>query len=621
MANDNYILNLTDQSDSFVVLPTSRNTETNLTFHGSGLRPYGKSLNENLLRLLENFASPEASGSPYIPGTPDPAYFDPSKAVKGQLWFNTTASTLMVYTGTEWIPIGRGTDFGAVAPGTPEQGDLWYDTNINQLMIWNGTAWESVADRYVLKAGDTMTGLLSLSADPTNPLHAATKQYVDNMDLLKVSKIGDTMTGDLTLPNDPTFPLHAATKQYVDTVLSGAISGAPVLLTGKTFVPLDNSAQIYYFQRNDITTQSFARTINIANYVADTGTPVTTAGAFPVPTNTTHVLVRIRFNVNIDGNIGTFVSARKQNPDPYVIKLSIDPVVSGGTFEGEHSVTVVMAVSATNTIDFLWSKSSAPDVWDHRLDVFIEGYYIQDQTGGMTQTDADARYVNVTGDTMTGDLNLGSNQLNFGALNINVGNGNTGVGADILANASMLLAATTGNVSVLVDGENNGVGFFRVGKGATVNGAPSEVNLLTVENTGRVFSHITNYETLVNADDVLTNKKYVDDKVAAGASTGTVKAVAKFYGNGTSAPVVQYSYNVSSIVRLSVGKYRINYTTSLPTHYAAVGDCRWETSPPDASNGFYFNLDALTSGYAEIGLVVNGFGNDNKTNISFIAAR
>jgi hypothetical protein len=33
---------------------------------------------------------------------------------------------------------------------------------------------------YVLKAGDTMSGSLTLSSDPTENLHAATKQYVDN---------------------------------------------------------------------------------------------------------------------------------------------------------------------------------------------------------------------------------------------------------------------------------------------------------------------------------------------------------------------------------------------------------------------------------------------------------
>lgn len=38
----------------------------------------------------------------------------------------------------------------------------------------------------------------------------------------KVSKSGDTMTGDLTLAADPTANLHAATKQYVDTAVAGA---------------------------------------------------------------------------------------------------------------------------------------------------------------------------------------------------------------------------------------------------------------------------------------------------------------------------------------------------------------------------------------------------------------
>jgi short-subunit dehydrogenase len=97
------------------------------------------------------------------------------------------------------------------------------------------------------RAGDTMTGLLTLSGDPTANLHAATKQYVDAadsaldarldtaeatiavldtdpttktyvdaQDALKVAKAGDTMTGLLTLSGDPTAALHAATKQYVD---------------------------------------------------------------------------------------------------------------------------------------------------------------------------------------------------------------------------------------------------------------------------------------------------------------------------------------------------------------------------------------------------------------------
>lgn len=48
---------------------------------------------------------------------------------------------------------------------------------------------------YVLKSGDTMTGLLILSGDPATALGAATKQYADT----KVADTGDTMTGALVI--------------------------------------------------------------------------------------------------------------------------------------------------------------------------------------------------------------------------------------------------------------------------------------------------------------------------------------------------------------------------------------------------------------------------------------
>ncbi|AJD82922.1 Hom_end-associated Hint family protein [Achromobacter phage JWF] len=72
-------------------------------------------------------------------------------------------------------------------------------------------------------SGGVMTGLLTLSGNPTQTLHAATKGYVDTVGATasasantRVLKTGDTMTGQLTLPGDPTLDLHAATKRYAD---------------------------------------------------------------------------------------------------------------------------------------------------------------------------------------------------------------------------------------------------------------------------------------------------------------------------------------------------------------------------------------------------------------------
>ena len=76
----------------------------------------------------------------------------------------------------------------------------------------------------VNKAGDTITGPLVLPGDPTQPMEAATKQYVDKM----LPLAGGTMTGALTLPADPTSDMQAATKKYVDDAVAGGASGGSV---------------------------------------------------------------------------------------------------------------------------------------------------------------------------------------------------------------------------------------------------------------------------------------------------------------------------------------------------------------------------------------------------------
>ena len=68
-------------------------------------------------------------------------------------------------------------------------------------------------------AGGTLTGALTLTADPSTPLQAATKQYVDT----HILRSGDTLTGPLTLASDPTAPLQAATRSYVDGRLTTAL--------------------------------------------------------------------------------------------------------------------------------------------------------------------------------------------------------------------------------------------------------------------------------------------------------------------------------------------------------------------------------------------------------------
>jgi hypothetical protein len=91
-------------------------------------------------------------------------------------------------------------------------------------------AVNNAAALYVNVAGDTMTGALTLPADPASALQASTKQYVDTQVATKLDQAtadgryinvtGDAMTGTLTLAANPTTALGATPKQYVDASIA-----------------------------------------------------------------------------------------------------------------------------------------------------------------------------------------------------------------------------------------------------------------------------------------------------------------------------------------------------------------------------------------------------------------
>ncbi len=89
-------------------------------------------------------------------------------------------------------------------------------TEVNRLAGVTGNVQTELNTR-LNKTGDTMTGTLLLSADPSQAMQAATKQYVDDHDALKLDLAGGTMSGDLILNSDPSQAMQAATKQYVDS--------------------------------------------------------------------------------------------------------------------------------------------------------------------------------------------------------------------------------------------------------------------------------------------------------------------------------------------------------------------------------------------------------------------
>lgn len=125
---------------------------------------------------------------------------------------------------------------------------------------------------FLKRSGDTMTGPLTLYGPPITNLQAATKEYVDNNTInstnlinylsqyhnaayvdqqlnTKVSKAGDTMTGHLTLNADPSQNLHAATKNYVDNIKTNLQSQVDSLSSSLTNISEGRVTQEYVDNR------------------------------------------------------------------------------------------------------------------------------------------------------------------------------------------------------------------------------------------------------------------------------------------------------------------------------------------------------------------------------------
>jgi len=111
---------------------------TDLTLIGKGYAGFGEKLNENLIKLLENFNNTTA----------------PTNKQQGQLWYDKTNNQINVYTGIKWKPVGSTTN-SATSPTNAAQGDLWFDTSNNQLYVYTGTAWTLVGPTTVAGSGVT----------------------------------------------------------------------------------------------------------------------------------------------------------------------------------------------------------------------------------------------------------------------------------------------------------------------------------------------------------------------------------------------------------------------------------------------------------------------------------
>ena len=156
----------------------------------------------------------------------------------------------------------------AISAGT----GISYDSGSGVISVDGTIATESYVDTAVsnLVNGapallDTLNELAAAIGDDENFVTTVTTQIGE-----KVAKAGDTMTGALTLHADPTSALHAATKQYVDAAESAAQSAAESTAQAALDDVLDGTTDFSAIDINAVSRQVAATTGNIVTAAATT---------------------------------------------------------------------------------------------------------------------------------------------------------------------------------------------------------------------------------------------------------------------------------------------------------------------------------------------------------------
>ncbi len=154
---------------------------TDLTLIGKGYAGFGEKLNENFVKLLENFNNTTA----------------PSNKIQGQVWYDKTNNQINVYTGSKWKPVGS-TSNSASAPTNAVLGDMWLDTTNTQLYVYTGSAWILIGPTTV--AGSGVTQVITESPEDNTGVKRSILKLVANDTVVGVvSNLAFTPSGTETL--------------------------------------------------------------------------------------------------------------------------------------------------------------------------------------------------------------------------------------------------------------------------------------------------------------------------------------------------------------------------------------------------------------------------------------
>jgi hypothetical protein len=276
-----YILNKTNGAVLATVQDAAANLTTNLTFVGRNYSGYGEIVNENFLKLLENFSNSENS--------------PPSKPLQGQLWFNSTTKQLNVsYDGKAFKGIAS-----LRSQSTPpltnasSTGDIWWDVANKQLKVFDGAVYTLV--------GPSKSALASAywSSDNINDTTSITRSII-------TAQVGTT---SVAVVADNTFQTNNLGTSFTSIKKGITLPGANSV-TGSSYNKETLEGYIFW--------GTAAESLNTVN--ATTATTANVATKVTVATSSTNVDHYVTFASGSSGDQGLKTDTDfKYNPSTNVL--------------------------------------------------------------------------------------------------------------------------------------------------------------------------------------------------------------------------------------------------------------------------------------------------------------
>lgn len=552
-------INKTDGTVLTTIADGSANTDaTNIALIGRLYKNYGELINENFVKLLENFANTTSPSTPIV----------------GQIWYDKSTNNLKVYRSTGFISMARMTS-SAAQPSNAVIADFWWDTADAQLKLYNGASWTVIAPPYT--SAMSKTGAFAENiADVTTANHIAVVIYQQNQAIAIFSK--DTayvpqvaITGfstigkGLTLSNIADFKMHgtATNADAVDNI---------------------SSEQFLRSDEND-TTSGTLSVLNDSGFIVGVDSDVKISVDSTTGKITKLTAGNLQFIMGTDLAMVITDSERVQ----FQSGTAALPAI---TFIGDDDTGIYrigdnqigLATNGNLSISVGTAATSVTGNLNVSGDVDVSGELIVDLDATITGA------LDVSGNVDLG--NAAGDQITIRAGTMSIPNDLSITGGDVGITGALVVGGAVNIIdNVSVTGNTTMTGTFSVTGSAAITGglvvAPTDSNDFVVTSNGRIR---------VNASSVATGYDNEGDMTFAATNgifaRNVPKYVCTFNGNLAGLAILR-SHHVATVTRTATGTYTLTLANDNAVQVPLIS--AYPTFVGSVSGDGSFNLNSAGS--------------------------